>query len=265
MSEGEVPSKPSALSRRAALVAVAAMGAGAWWAWPKISQHFVGDFDFEPLEDPPGFRRIAAGETSGMPSPFFGLEAPDEQDQAITEAAMRADLCNGLFGGPPPAGVVPIASFSDYNCPFCRVLTERLSNLEERSGGGVRITWHEWPRLGPTSLSAARAALAADMQGAYAAFHKRLMRGRFVATPEYLEILAQDIGVDGDRLLSDMEGDAVSERLRNTEAVARIFGFIGTPALVVGRTVVVGTVSEGVIGALVEQERRDGPPSVCST
>lgn len=129
----------------------------------------------------------------------------------------------------------------------------------------MRITWHEWPRLGPTSLSAARARLAADMQGAYAAFRTRLMRGRFVATPEYLEILAQDIGVDGDRLLSDMEGDAVSERLRNTEAVARIFDFIGTPALVVGRTVVVGKVSEGVIGALVEEERRDGPPPVCST
>jgi 2-hydroxychromene-2-carboxylate isomerase len=103
------------------------------------------------------------------------------------------------------------------------------------------------------------------MQGAYATFHKRLMRGRFVATPEYLEILARDIGVDGDRLLADMDSDAVSERLRSTEAVARIFGFIGTPALVVGRTVVVGTVSEGVIGALVEQERRDGPPPVCST
>lgn len=90
------------------------------------------------------------------------------------------------------------------------------------------------------------------------------MRGRFVAAPEYLEILARDIGVDEDRLLSDMESDAVSEQLRATEAVARIFGFIGTPALVVGRTVVVGTVSEGVIAALVEQERRDGPPPVCS-
>jgi hypothetical protein len=61
-----------------------------------------------------------------------------------------------------------------------------------------------------------------------------------------------------------MESDAVSERLCTTEAVARIFGFIGTPALVVGRTVVVGTVSESVIAALVEQERRDGPISVCS-
>lgn len=264
MSESEEAGKPRALHRRAALLGAAAAATGAWWAWPRVAQLFVGDFDFELLDDPQGFRRIAAGETSGMPSPFFGLEAPDAQEQAIPEGAVRADLYTGLFGGSPPAGVVPIASFSDYNCPFCRVLTERLSNLEERSGGGVRITWHEWPRLGPTSVSAARAALAADMQGAYATFHKRLMPGRFVATPEYLEILARDIGVDGDRLLADMESDTVSERLRTTEAVARVFGFIGTPALVVGRTVIVGTVSESVIAALVEQERRDGPLPVCS-
>lgn len=265
MSEGEGTATPRPFHRRAAFVAMAAAAVGTWWAWPRLAQHFVGAFDFEPLDDPTGFRRIAAGETSGMPSPFLGLDGPDENEQAIPEATVRADLCTALFGGPPPAGVVPIASFSDYNCPFCRVLTERLSSLEERAGGDVRITWHEWPRLGPTSLSAARAALAADMQGAYAVFHERLMRGRFVATPEYLEILARDIGVDGDRLLADMESDAVSDRLRNTEAVARIFGFIGTPALVVGRTVVVGTVSEGVIAALVEQERRDGPLRVCTT
>lgn len=264
MTESEGSEKPHGLHRRAALLGIAAAAVGPWWAWPRVAQLFVGDFDFEPLDDPQGFRRITAGETSGMPSPFFGLDAPDEQEQAIPEEAVRADLCTGLFGGSPPAGVVPIASFSDYNCPFCRVLTERLSNLEERSGGDIRITWHEWPRLGPTSISAARAALAADMQGAYAAFHKRLMRGRFVATPEYLEILARDIGVDADRLLSDMESDAVSERLHATEAVARIFGFIGTPALVVGRTVIVGTVSENVIAALVEQERREGPLPVCS-
>ncbi len=166
MNESEGEEKPHALHRRAALLGALAAAVGAWWAWPSVAQLFVGDFDFEPLDDPRGFRRIAAGETSGMPSPFFGLEAPDAQRQATPEEEVRADLCAGLFGGSPPAGVVPIASFSDYNCPFCRVLTEILSNLEERAGGGVRITWHEWPRLGPTSVSAARAALAADMQGA---------------------------------------------------------------------------------------------------
>lgn len=265
MSTDDQQETSQSLHRRGALIGMAVVGATAWWAWPRIAQNFVGAFDFEPLSDPPGFRRIAAGETSSMPSPFFGLEAPDASEGPIPEAAVRADLCGALFGGPTPAGVLPIASFSDYNCPLCRVLTERLSDLEYHSDGDVRMTWHEWPRLGQTSISAARAALAADMQGAYAAFHKRLMRGRFVATPEYLEILARDIGIDADQLLSDMESDAVSRRLRTTETVARIFGFIGTPALVVGRTVVVGTVSESVLAALVEQERRDGPPPVCST
>jgi protein-disulfide isomerase len=271
VSADRQPETPRSPSRRGALLALAALGAGALWGWPRLAERLAGGFAFQPLADPPGgFRRIAAaGETSGMPNPFIGLDVPgapgaaDTAETALPEAAVRADLCGALFGGPPQAGVVPIAAFSDYNCPFCRVLTERLSALEARAEGGIRITWHEWPQLGPTSLSAARAALAADMQGAYAAFHRRLMRGRFVATPEYLDLLARDIGVDADRLVSDMAGDTVSARLARTDAVARVFGFVGTPAMVVGRTVVVGAISEAAIAALVEQERRDGPLPFC--
>ena len=177
--------------------------------------------------------------------------------------AARQDLCGALFGGPPPAGVVAIASFSDYNCPYCRVLTERLVALDERSDGAIQMTWHEWPLLGPTSVIAARAALAADLQGAYAAFHKRLMRTRFVPTPSYLDVVARDIGVDPIRLLADMKSVAVSERLRVTEAAARIFGFIGTPALVVGRTAVIGAISDVALSKLIDQERREGPPPGC--
>lgn len=250
--------------RRAVLLAAATVGGVAWWGWPRIAPLLVGAFDFEPLHDPAGFRRIATGATSSAPIPLVGVARPDDVELRTDEAAVRADLCGALFGGPPSAGVVPIASFSDYNCPFCRVLTGRLAALEARSDIAVRIAWHEWPLLGPTSEVAARAALAADIQGAYVAFHKRLMRTRFLPTPGFLEVLARDIGIDPLRLRTDMDSDAVSERLRTTEAVARIFGFIGTPALVVGRTVVVGAVSDAVIRALVEQERRDGPVPVCA-
>jgi predicted DsbA family dithiol-disulfide isomerase len=257
---------PPSPPRRGALLAFAALGAGVWWGWPHLAGRGTADLDLEPLADPPGFRRIASGQTSGTPDPFVGLDvpgAPDIADDRLPEAEVRADLCAGLFGGAPPAGVVPIAAFSDYNCPFCRVLTERLAALEAASSGGVRVTWHEWPRLGDTSVAAARAALAADMQGAYAAFHERMMRGRFVATPDYLRILARDIGVDGARLIADMEGEDVTGRLRTTDAIARLFGFVGTPALVVGRTVAMGALPEAVLEALVERERADGPAPVC--
>ncbi len=101
------------------------------------------------------------------------------------------------------------------------------------------------------------------MLSAYAAFLKRLMRTRFVPTPAYLEVVGRDIGVDPDRLIADMDGDEVANRLRTTDAVAKVFGFIGTPALVIGRTVVVGAVSDAVIAALIEQEARDGSIGAC--
>jgi predicted DsbA family dithiol-disulfide isomerase len=247
-------------------LALAAVGAGAWWGWPRIAQHFVGDFDFAPIADLPGFRRMASGRTSAAaPNPFIGLEIP--QSTPATEPsppALRANLCGALFGAPPPAGVVPIASFSDYNCPFCRILTDTLTDLEASADGGIRLTWHEWPLLGATSVPAARAALAAGKQGAYIPVHKRLMRTRFAATPEYLSLLAADLDLDLARLLADMDSPDVTAHLARSSALADVFGMPGTPALVVGRTLVVGAISAPVLNALVARERADGPLPACA-
>ncbi|MEW9922167.1 DsbA family protein [Marimonas sp. MJW-29] len=261
-----VPERRSRGPKRGRIfLAVVILSGLVWWAWPRVAPLFVGAFDFEDIETAPGFRRLAAGQVSGFPNPFIGLETLDPVDLSAEERSARSDMCRALFGGAVDASVVPIASFSDYNCPFCRVLTQELADIEARSEGSVQITWHEWPLLGPTSVFSARAAIAADMQGFYAAFHKRLMRGRFVPTESYLSIIAEDIGADPERLLADMNGSDVTARLRNTEALARIFGFFGTPALVVGRTVVIGSVSEATLTALIEEERRNGPAPACRT
>ncbi|WP_135506711.1 DsbA family protein [Roseovarius aestuariivivens] len=259
---GNDHSRQTRRSRRAFLSAIAAVGL-IWWGWPRVAPLFVGSFDFEEMTSPPGFRRLVAGDQSELPNPFIGLGTPDRVDLTADVERARVGMCAALFGGVPGADVVPIAAFSDYNCPYCRVLTEILIDIAARSEGRVRITWHEWPLLGPTSVVAARAALAADLQGAYETFHKRLMRTRFLPTEAFLARTAEDIGADPDRLITDMAGPDVAARLRNTAALARIFGFRGTPALVVGRTVVIGAVSEPTLRALIDQERRDGPPPVC--
>ena len=61
----------------------------------------------------------------------------------------------------------------------------------------------------------------------------------------------------------DMDGAAVSRRLAESAALAGLFGFAGTPALVVGRTVVVGAIGEARLRALIARERRDGPIPAC--
>ncbi len=220
--------------------------------WPQ-------SFDFTPVPGVAGFRRIQGGQVSGGFDPFAGIgSAPDPALDTLTEA-LRRDPRPALFDGTAPRpGLVPIASFSDYYCPYCRIQTQELARLEREPGGTVQVFWHELPLLGEASQLAARAALAAKRQGAYPAFHQAMMRTRFQATPDYLTALAGRIGIDGPRLIADMDSPEITAALRNSAALARIFGFYGTPAMVVGRTAVQGRLAPDLLRRLIAAETRDG-------
>ena len=215
------------------------------------------DLTFEPLPRPEGFRRIAGGRLSlAAVDPFVGIG--DAPAPAVGDVATAP--CTALHGGWPKDGAVPIASFSDYNCPVCRVTTARLMELDT----GVRLTWHEWPIFGPSSVLAARAVLAGAAQGAHAAMMSRLLRSRLRPTPAYIDTVAADLGLDLDRLHADMTGTRVTRQLAQTAALARLFGLVGTPAMVVGRTLVQGDIDRGALSRLIAAERRDGPLQACA-
>jgi len=224
--------------------------------------------DFAPLANAPGLRAYRAGPVSGTADPFVGIGTFETEEQAAHKAKIQAEvaqnLCHAVFGTSEfLSGQVPIASFSDYNCPFCRTQTQDLA-LFEAEDPGITLTWHELPLLGETSRQAAHAALAAKRQGAYVAFHKRLMRTRFVAAPEYLTVVAEDLGIDANQLLADIDGPEVRAALERSAALAQIFGLIGTPALVIGRVVVVGEVRLDTIKQIVDIERNDGWQQACA-
>ena len=95
------------------------------------------------------------------------------------------------------------------------------------------------------------------------AFHERLMRNPFQPAEGYLRTLADDLDIDGDRLLADMEGDEVAHQIAESEALGRLFAMVGTPVIVVGRTAVQGVVDVETVEALVEMEREAGPIPGC--
>lgn len=257
--------KQASIWHRLTLVSLLSIcGLAFWFATPWVERMLlVGGFEFADLDQPAGFRRISTGDVSNALDPLAGVSgASDESNSEAVDLDGRK-LCLALFGAEPTAGVVPIAYFSDYRCPYCRVLSQRLAALEEEQPDEVRIAWHEWPVFGRTSELAARAALAAKRQDAYAAFHRRLMRTSFVPTPAYLRSISEEIGVDADRLLDDMQSVEVDRELAEARALAAIFGFPGTPGLVVGRTTVVGAMGQAELRALMERELTDGPIEAC--
>lgn len=267
----------SGRTRRLAFILFLGMVALAIWfglPWAKRA-FFAGNFDFTALEEPAGFRHLAGGDVSGGLDPVTGLLGAGAGGEGGGRAGTPAEiapenLCTALFGdGDDTAsidgadGILPIAYFSDYRCPYCRILSKRLEALEQ-AREDIRIIWHEWPIFGQVSEQAARAALAAKRQGAHGAFHTRLMRSSFIPTEGYLRTLADQAGIDPDRLLADMEGDDVARELARTGALARIFGFRGTPALVVGRTIIVGAIDDVRLDALIDRELADGPSPACN-
>lgn len=223
---------------------------------------------FSAMERPHGFRKYVAGESSVANfDPFIGLD-PDESPQ-LRAAKRRADhrvstgICNALYPtGYTPSDIVPVASFSDYYCPYCRVQTQQLSDLSESAG--LALNWHELPLLGDNSDRAARAALAAKRQDAYVAFHAHLMRTPFAPTSAYLGKLSDELGIDETQLRQDMQSPDVIRELENSAALSRLFGFIGTPALVIGRTVIQGKITDRMVREIADMERQSNWSDTCA-
>ena len=207
----------------------------------------AAELNFLEVKSPQGFRELLlpGGGVTASQLLTIGL-----RDQERTASNMDTrQLCALLFedASSPRAGstnaAVRIATFFDYRCAYCRTLTQILSKLQKR--GQFEITYKEWPVLGDSSVLAARAALAAAKQGQYLAFHERLMESRLVPTPLHIETIAKSLNLDVPRLLQDMNGAGISAAIRRSASLASEFRFSGTPALVVGRTIVRGAIPAG--------------------
>lgn len=211
-------------------------------------------FDFRAMATPAGFRRLPTGNVTGGGVPLFGLDREKPPALLAAQAAVDANICAALFPNTAP-GTVQVAYFYDYQCPICRRLTPMLRDIP-----GISLNWHDLAGLGVASETAAQAAIAAREQGAFDAFHDRLMRARFQPTEEYILSLAESAGIDGDRLLSDMGSAKTSDQMWLSRALANSFALIGTPGLVVGRTAVLGDISRSDLTRLVALERAEPGP-----
>lgn len=173
--------------------------------------------------------------------------AEQDLDRARLREAIRAEA-DALFRDrdDPFLGAArattTIVEFSDYRCPFCKRMHPVVTELVGREPG-LRVVVKEIPILGPASVLAARAALAAHLQGKYAAFREALMRLRGEPDEAMLLQLAAETGLDPGRLRRDMASEAVTRRLNANLRLAQALGIQGTPAYVVGETVLPGAVS----------------------
>lgn len=190
------------------------------------------------------------------------LQARQEAEAAARAAANLAQLRDDIFGGPAtmiagnPDGDVTLVEFFDYRCGYCRRALPDVMALKE-TDPQLRIVMKEFPILGPDSVIAARAALAARKQGKYAVFHEALMQAEGSLDEARILAVADEVGLDLDRLRGDMEAPEINATLRRNFELAEALGIRGTPAFVTRNDLVPGAVGADALKAMVNAARND--------
>lgn len=185
-----------------------------------------------------------------------------QQAAAEKQAAQAAIVANadGLFNDDyshvygNPEGDVTIVEFFDYKCGYCkRAVKDIIDAVDE--DGNVRLVYKEFPILSEQSEVAARAAMAAISQNKYMELHIALMATSGDLDESRILRVAEDAGLDTDRLSQDMKDPGLEAAIERNHQIAREIGIEGTPAFIIGNRLVAGAVGKERLLEIVAEER----------
>jgi len=189
------------------------------------------------------------------------LQQEESRRQNAVARSAIADSAQALARTPGdpvagnPNGDVTVVEFYDVRCPYCRRMVPVVADLL-KADPNVRVVYKDFPILGPASVTAARAVLAAQRQGGYFKLHAALMSGPPNIDQDTLRTAAQRAGLDWERLQRDMADPEIQARINAYLELGRKLDIQGTPAYVIGKQLLPGAVDFADLAGAVAQARR---------
>ena len=149
-----------------------------------------------------------------------------------------------------PNGRVTVVEFYDYNCTYCKVIAPEVMALI-RKNPDVRFVFKDFTlgQFGPTSEYAAAAARLLYQKGLFLDGHQEMM-SRKPLTDEMVDDLLERNGISPAKVRALEQTAEQRKYLADVRALAAELGLDGTPAFVVGETVVPGADPERLRAAI---------------
>ena len=145
---------------------------------------------------------------------------------------------------------VTVVEFFDFSCHYCHALYPNLKNIMDKNPD-VKYVFKEMAFVAPVSIYAAKAALAANMQGKYAEVLNALMTNQGALSEAKVDELAVKAGVDLEQMKADMNSDKVAQMMKDNSDLAGKIQVNGVPALVINGKLV-QTLDEAVIQSEID-------------
>jgi protein-disulfide isomerase len=171
----------------------------------------------------------------------FSIDEPNQPDVTPAMVAKSRGLAlthiNELIhGGADPTNGSPNATvvlveFMDFKCAQSERMDPAIQALVAENPS-FRVIYKIVPIHGDVSVYAARAALAANKQGKYIAYHKALMLAGKTLTQDKVLAIAQSLGIDMTQLKRDMDSPETKALLEANLKLFHSLSFLGTPDLI---------------------------------
>ena len=148
-----------------------------------------------------------------------------------------------------PNGKITVTEFYDYRCPHCANIAPAVLSIIH-DNPDVRVVFKEFPIFGGASIKAAVAAIAVKRAGGdYLGLYHDFMTTKALDDAA-IDQIAKAHGVDPASLQPASLTADVSQQLQTVRRLATDLGVDGTPAFVIGDTVVSGEDLSGIKAAI---------------
>jgi protein-disulfide isomerase len=181
------------------------------------------------------------------------------RDAAEIEVFLEAPRVDVAAEGPsigPESAPVTIIEFSDYQCPFCSRAEPTIKNLVERYGDQIRLVYRHYPldRIHPRARAAAEAAVCAEEQDRFWAFHEQLFANQRKLEDADLEQYASNVGLDLEAFNACRQRPDVKARVQADVSAGEAAGVSGTPAFFVNGILLSGARPEAAFAEVIDAE-----------
>ena len=146
-----------------------------------------------------------------------------------------------------------IYEFVDYNCGYCLKFHQQVQSVLNEDQN-TKLIIMQMPILGESSITFSKIAIAASFQNKFEEVHNYLYSSD--RKSKMADILGDLflMNIDIAQLEKDMNSEEVSKVILSHEQFVNDFKFNGTPAIIIGETIIPGYIEKDKIIEILENE-----------